>query len=182
MNIDVFFRAFELEDAEFINSLRKIDEFENLIGGNKRFVSLARDRKWVEDMILNDYQDKIYVAICEKQSNNIVGYTSISDIDHQNKSCCWSGIKIHPDYHGRKLSIMTGLLILKFVFEELNIERCTTYFLEDHVVSKKLTENIGFKHEGIQRNSVFKDGKYHNQIVVSILKSEYPAVKERFNI
>jgi RimJ/RimL family protein N-acetyltransferase len=182
MTTDIFFRAFELSDAEFINSLRNIDKFENIIGGNKRFVSLAREQKWVEDLIYNDYQDKFYVAICEKASKNIIGYTSVSNIDHINKSCFWSGIKIHPDYNGKGYGTQTGLMTLKFVFEELNMERCVAEILEEHVVIKSLVGKLGFKVEGLQRHSVFKGGFYHNQFVISILKEEYLITKETFKL
>lgn len=182
MGIDIFFRAFELSDAELVSTLRKIDEFENLVGGNKRFVALAREQKWLESLIYNDYQDKFYVAICEKKTGNIIGYTSVSDIDHVNKSCFWSGIKIHPDFNGKGYGTQTVLLVLKFVFEELNMERCTGQCLEEHVVAKKLMEKTGFKVEALQRHSIFKNGKYHNQFVLSILKEEYSVIKETFNL
>mgnify|MGYP000088374961 CR=1 FL=1 len=182
MEIDIFFRAFELADAKFINDLRKIDEFESLIGGNKRFVSPAREEKWLESLIFNDYQDKFYVAVCEKISKDIIGYTSVSNIDHVNKSCFWSGIKIHPKYNGKGYGTKIVLLILKFVFEELNMERCTGRCLEDHIVAKKLMEKVGFTVEGLQRHSVFKNGKYNNEFVLSILKEDFKSVKDQFNI
>jgi len=182
--MEVFLRAFELRDSEFVNSLRRIEEFENLIGGNKRFVSLARDQKWIEDLIYRDYQDRFYVAIChvENKDDKIIGYTSVSNIDHINKSCFWSGIKIHPDFHGKGYATQTALLILKFVFEELNIERCTGQCLEEHIVAKKLMEKIGFKVEALQRHSVYKAGMFHNQFVLSILRDEYLLIKEKFNL
>jgi ribosomal-protein-alanine N-acetyltransferase len=178
----IFFRAFELRDAEFINSLRNIDDFENLIGGNKRFVSLAREQKWLEDLIYNDYQDKVYVAVCKKGSSNIIGYTSVSEIDHVNKSCFWSGIKLHPDYNGKGLGTQTVLLVLKFVFEELNMERCTGRCLEDHIVAKKLMEKVGFKQEALHRHSIYKNGKFHNEIVLSLLQREYLESKKKYNL
>jgi RimJ/RimL family protein N-acetyltransferase len=184
MKMDIFFRAFELRDAEFINSLRRIEGFENLIGGNKRFVSLAREQKWIEDLIYSDYKDKFYVAICEKdgKEEKIIGYASVSNIDHFNKSCFWSGIKIHPDYQGKGYATQAALLILKYVFEELNMERCTGQCLEDHIAAKKLTEKVGFIVEALQRHSVYKNGKYHNQFVLSILRDEYLIIKEKFNL
>jgi RimJ/RimL family protein N-acetyltransferase len=182
MIADIFFRAFEVSDAEFVNSLRKFEEFENLIGGNKRFVSVAREQKWIEDLIFNDYKDRFYVAICDKANSKIIGYTSVSDIDHVNKSCFWSGIKLHPDYNGKGFGTQTVLLILKFVFEELNMERCTGQCLEEHVVAKKLMEKVGFKVEALQRHSVFKNGLFHNQFVLSILKYDYAVTKEIFKL
>ncbi len=184
MKTEIFFRAFELSDAELVNSLRKIEESENLIAGNKRFVSLAREQKWIEDLIYKDYQDRFYVAICENITSDkkIIGYTSVSDIDHMNKSCFWSGIKIHPDYNGKGYASQAALLILKFVFEELNMERCIGKCLEEHHVAKKLMEKVGYKVEALQRHAVFKNSKYHNQYVLSILSDEYLLIKEKFSL
>ncbi len=92
MEFRIFFRALKLEDALFINSLRQIEDMESKIGGIKRFVSLERETKWINDLIMNDNQSLIYLAICEKGNEKIVGYTSISDIDFRNGSCFWSGI------------------------------------------------------------------------------------------
>lgn len=171
--IAIYFRAFLKEDAKFINDLRKLDSFENLVGGNKRFVSLDRERKWIEDLIFSDYKDRFYVAICEDHNNNIIGYTSVSNIDHYNKSCFWSGIKIHPDYHGKGYAFQTTMLILKYVFEEMNMERVTAECIEENVIAKKLMEKAGFIIEGLFRNSLYKSGKYHNQFKFSILKNEF---------
>lgn len=182
MEIGIFFRAFEFADAKLVNDLRKIDEFENLIGGNRRFVSSARDEKWIESLMLNDYQDKFYVAICEKESKNIIGYTSVSDIDHVNKSCTWGGIKLHPEFNGKGFATQTGLLIMKYVFDELNMERFVGECLEDHIVSKKLMKKMGLQVEALKRHSLFKNGKYHNQCVFSILKEEFQIVKKDFNL
>lgn len=177
-------RAFELEDAEFVNSLRSIERYENLIGGNKNFVSLERDRKWIEDLILKDYQDKMYMAIYRRadEDKQIIGYISLGNIDHRNKSCCWFGVKLHPDYNGKGMGTESALLLMKYVFEELSMERYEGICIEEHTITKKLFKKIGFKVEGILRNSVFKNGKYHNQILHSILKSEYPSVKQKFEL
>ena len=80
MEINVFFRALEPEDAIFINRMRRIDKMTSLTGDAPRYVSLEREKKFVNDMILGDYQDKMYVAICEIGDEKIIGYASISDI------------------------------------------------------------------------------------------------------
>lgn len=182
MKTDIFLRAFELNDAKFINDLRNIEEFENKIGGTKRFVSVAREKKWVEDLIYNDYSDKFYLAICEKETKEIIGYISVSDIDHVNKSCFWSGVKIHPDHNGKGYAKQAALMVIRYVFEELNMERCTGQSLEEHTAVIKMMENLGFKIEALQRHSLYKNGKYHNQYIYSMLSEEYKTIKVKFQL
>ncbi|MDE5423400.1 GNAT family N-acetyltransferase [Ancylomarina sp. DW003] len=171
--MNIFFRAFEIEDAEFINALRDNEDMESRIGGNKRFVSLARERKWIEDIIYGDYKDKIHLAICENGSKDIIGYLSISEIDHFNKSCLLSGIKLDLEFSKKGYGIQAFILILRYVFEQLGMERCTSICLEDHLVMKKIMERVGFKIEGLLRHSLFKNGTFQNQYLFSILKEDY---------
>lgn len=184
METQINLRAFKLEDADFINLLRSNEGVENMIGGNKRFISLERDYKWVEDIIFKDYQDRIFVSLFEKSDpeQKIIGYASIINIDHVNKSCEWGGIKLDESHNGKGFGTMTSLMLLKYVFEELNMERYVGRCLENHSVSLKMMEKTGFKIEGLLRHTLFKNGSYQNEILLSILKSEYKEMKNTFDL
>jgi RimJ/RimL family protein N-acetyltransferase len=181
MEFVISFRALKTEDARFINSLRRISEMENKIGGSKRFVSLEREIKWVNDLIMNDNPSTIYLAICEKGDDTIIGYTSISEIDFRNGSCFWSGIKLSPEHSRLGYGFQVALLVLKYVFEELRMERCIGHGLEEHEVALKLMEKAGFKKEGLMRNYVYKNGEYKNTWLLSILKEEYELIRKNYN-
>ncbi|MDR3610684.1 MAG: GNAT family protein [Ignavibacteriaceae bacterium] len=182
MEFSIFFRALKLEDAEFINSLRRIEEMENKIGGNKRFVALERETKWVNDLIMNDNPGFIYVAVCEKGSDAIIGYASITEIDYRNGRCYWGGIKLLPEKAGKGYGFQAALLLLKYVFEELRMERCAAEGLEEHTVGLKLMEKAGFKKEGLMRKHIYKNGEYKNNWLLSILKEEYEVLKKKYEI
>jgi len=182
MVFDIYIRAFRSEDAPFINALRRIEGMENKLGGIKRFVSPEREMKWVQDIIINDNQSAIYLAICENGNDSIIGYTSISDIDYRNGTCFWSGIKLSPDTSGKGYGHQTALLILKYVFEELRMVRCIATGLEEHEVAIKLMEKAGFKKEGLMRNFVYKNGEHKNAWLMSILKEEYNLIKQKYEV
>ncbi len=180
MEFTIFFRALKPEDAVFINSLRRIEDMENKIGGVKRFVSLEREIKWVNDLIMNDNPTMIYLAICEKGNDTIIGYTSVSDLDYRNGSCFWSGIKLSPEKSGKGYGLQTALLILKYVFDELRMERCIAHGLEEHIIALRLMEKTGFRKEGLMRKYVYKNGEYKNTWLLSILKEEYELLKQKY--
>jgi RimJ/RimL family protein N-acetyltransferase len=178
----IFFRAFKLDDAKFINDLRNIEGMESLTAGNMKFVSPDRERKWVEDIIYSDFMDRFYLAICEKGSDKMIGYLSVDDIDHYNKSCSWSGVKIHPEYQGKKYASEAAKMVQYIVFMEMNMERLSCLVLEDNIASRRLVERAGYKKDGIFRNSIFKNGRYNSQLIYSILKDEYLATRENSNV
>ena len=176
----LFIRAFEFADLDQLNKLRNDDEAFASTGGNKFFISKEYDRKWIEDKIFNN-QQQIYLAICLVQSNEMIGYTSITEIDFRNRKAHWSGINIDKNFAGQGYATETGWLILKFAFEELNMNRIFSYIIKSNHASQRMTEKLGFAKEGLLREFVFKKNIYQNAYVVSLLKEEYDKLKATVN-
>ena len=63
--------------------------------------------------------------------------------------------------------------MLKFAFEELNMNRVYGYWLEENIASLKMAEKLGFQKEGLLRKNIFKENMYHNVCICSLLKEEY---------
>jgi [ribosomal protein S5]-alanine N-acetyltransferase len=180
MEFNVVLRALRSSDAEFINSLRKIEEMEQKISGVKRCVSLEREIKWIQDLTMNDNQALSYFAVCERGSDAIIGYTSISDIDYRNGTCFWSGIKLAPEKSGKGYGYHVALIILRYVFEELRMVRCVAHGLEEHEIAIKMLIKSGYKKEGLMRKFVYKGGEHKNIWLFSILKEEYEEIKKKY--
>lgn len=178
MEFNIRFRAFRLGDEKFINKLRDDDIRESKVGGMKRYVSLDREAKWVQDIIYGDSQSTIYLAITLLDSDEIIGYTSISDIDYRNGSCFWSGIKLSRDCAGKGYGHQVAMMILRYVFEELRMVRCIGMCQEEHVAAIKLMENAGFKCEGLMRKFMFKNGHHINEFLYSITDDDYAVLKQ----
>lgn len=182
MNFDIKFRAFRFGDESFINKLREDEDRESLVGGFKRFVSIDRERKWVEDLIYGDSNSTFYFAITLINSDDIIGYTSITDIDYRNGTCFWSGIKLSKAYSGKGYGFQVAIKILKYVFEELRMVRCIGMCQEDHNIALKLMLKAGYKKEGLMRKYLFKNGKYINEILLSCIDDDYIELKQKFNL
>lgn len=182
MEQKIKFRAFRIGDEVFINKLREDDERENKVGGMKRYVSLDREAKWVKDIIFGDSQTCIYLAITPVDSDEIIGYTSISDIDYRTGSCFWSGIKLSRECSGKGYGTQVALLISKYVFEELRMVRCIGTAQEEHFAAIRMMEKVGYTKEGLMRKSLFKNGKHINQWLMSITDDDYLKVKEEFKL
>lgn len=168
----LYLRAFELTDLDKLNELRTDEDAYQHTGGNKFYTSKEYDRKWIEDKIFHN-QNQAYLAICLIESKELIGYTSITEIDFRNRIGHWSGINIDKNTAGKGFGTETGQLILKFAFEELNLNRLFSYILESNKASLRMTEKLGFVKEGLIRSFVFKKNEYQNSHLVSILKEEY---------
>jgi len=176
----VYLRAFETEDYKILNKIRRNPDVMLYTGGNKFFTSSDYDKKWIEDKIFNN-KTQIYLAICLSENDVLIGYTSINNIDHQNRVAEWGGIIISPEFTGKGYATEVGELVLDHVFNQLNINRCCSWLLDSNIASLKMTQKLGFKQEGILREIVYKNGKYQNAIMISLLRKEYDDLKPEKN-
>ncbi len=64
-------------------------------------------------------------------------------------------------------------LLLNLGFNTLNLNRIHLRVLENNPRAIRAYEKAGFTHEGRQRQAEYKDGKYVDLLVMSILKSEF---------
>ena len=70
------------------------------------------------------------------------------------------------------------MALLRYAFYELRLNRINGSVFKDNPASIRATEKVGFKQEGIQREAVYKDGKYHDIILLGVIKSDYDKIVE----
>mgnify|MGYP006298676563 CR=1 FL=1 len=166
----VFLRALELDDYKRSIKWRRDDEIWSMVGGPKYFVSSVVEKSWVENSIKDD---DINLAICLKNNNNYIGNVYLKDIDYINKTAESHILIGEKKLWGNGYGYEAEMLILKFAFNERNLNRIYAKILEDNVGSIKLHEKCGYKKEGVLRKAVYKKGEYKNLLIMSILENEF---------
>ena len=178
MNFRVYLRALEPEDYLITYEWRKDEEIQNLVGGHKCFVSKEKERLWVLNTITDN--SRIVLGICLKENNKLIGTVNIQDIDWINRSA-HVPIQIgDKQYWGGGYASEARILALKFAFEERGMHRIWAVVLEHNIASLKMHERLGFVKEGILRDSVYKNGKFYNQIYLGLLKEDFIKAYEAY--
>ncbi len=176
-NESVYLRAFEVDDYKIINKWRNDPEVSEMLGGNKIYVSSIREKAWVEEKIHNDKKE-VYFAVCDKKSNEMIGFSSVRKINWRNKHAYWGGLTIAKEHWNKGYAMATNVLVINFVFDELGLNKIYTEYLEGHKVSEKIFKKMSFTIEGVARQEVFKNNKFLNVVRVSLLKKEYDTIKK----
>lgn len=174
MDSRLYLRAFEYEDLSFINRLRNDDDIFSFTCGNKFFISSQRDKKWIEDKIFNNY-NQLYLMICTYEEQQSIGYICATNIDYLNRKAQWGGIVIEEEFSGKDYGTESAILLLNHLFYELGMNMIYGYWRADHGASLRMAEKIGFMKDGIARDYVFKQNKFHDAYLLSILKDEFKA-------
>lgn len=67
-------------------------------------------------------------------------------------------------------------MLLDYVFNERGLHRIMALVLESNIQSVKMLVKLGYRQEGVLRHSVYKNGRYNNQVILSILKEDFDMV------
>lgn len=136
----VIFRTFEERDIDFIYKCKNNEEIWTFTKYEFQNFSYEEAVAWVHGCMCDDPSYKFW-AICKNdESRDIVGWCSLTNIDYQMKTAAVHGIVIaNPEYRDGFTWIYTLLFILQYVFETLNFESLTGYWLLNHPVSRSLS-------------------------------------------
>jgi RimJ/RimL family protein N-acetyltransferase len=168
----IYLRALELNDSELIHKWRQDISITKYLGCNFFYVSLERERKSIENKILDDSKD-IYLGVCLKENNRLIGYVQINNIDLRNLKAEWGGTLIgEKELIGKGYGEEASRLLLKFLFEQYPINKCYGYCLAEHPATVKMMKKMGFKQDGTLRQDIYKDGQFKDILLLSILRSE----------
>lgn len=176
-NFSIYLRGFQEDDFKQINVWRNDPEIQRLVSTSFKYVSEAIEREWVRNKMMDNRRD-IYLAICLKENDKMIGYVSVNSIDYINRSAEGGGIILDKEYQDGIARYEVGVLIRELVFDHLNINRYEGRCLVEHTASRIVMEATGYKLEGIIRKSVYKDGRYHDQCIYSLLREDYYQWKE----
>lgn len=167
----VYLRALEPDDYKTSIAWRKDDEIWSMLGGAKYFVSEAYEKSWVEKTIFESKDLKL--AVCLIEDDKYIGNVYMTDINMINRSCHSHVLIGDKAYWGRGYAREALMLAIDYMFKERNIHRIQANILESNGASLRMHEKCGYKIEGMLRDSVYKNGHYQNQYILSLLKAEY---------
>jgi hypothetical protein len=174
----IYLRMLEPEDWELTFNWHNDPDIQRLTCGPIRVVSKEIEKAWVNSKATNN-RNELYLAICLNSDQRMIGYTSLGKIDNINQSCFWSGVVIgdKKNQDGIALAESTALL-LDYVYTQMNMNRVTGTCLSQHLFSNAMLKGLFFQQEGLERSSIYKNGKFNDICLYSLLKDEYLLHKE----
>jgi diamine N-acetyltransferase len=137
--------------------------------GDIAMIGLERQREWFK--ALPQRSDQCYYILGTK-ALDFIGIVRTDEIDLVNRSMRVGG-DILPKFQGKGYGARMFRLIQKYGFDFLNMNRLWLLVLESNKVALNLYRKAGFVEEGRQRKAIFRDGKYLDYLMMSMLRSEY---------
>lgn len=174
----IYLRALEPSDYEVSVKWRNDPEIQSMVGGHSYFVASEKEKEWVHNTIFNN--DKIVLAVCLIENDKYIGNVILQGIDYINGAAETAMLIGTKEDWGKGYATEALFMILKFAFEERRLNRLFAIIKEDNIASIRMHEKCGYQKEGVMRESIFKNGKYYNQVIMAVLKEDFDEAYRKY--
>lgn len=106
------------------------------------------------------------------------GWAALTNITAKNKRAEWGWYIGEPQARGRGAGRAAQALGLDRAFGHYGLEKVWSEVLADNEIALKAQAGAGFRREGYLRRHVWKDGRFHDAVLLGVLRDEWEAKRE----
>lgn len=121
--------------------------------------------------ITNQYGKPHLLAIRNPQKQ-LIGSIAIGEINDKHPHVAELGYWLACSYWGQGIMTEAVKVFIHYAFTELSLLRLFSRVFEFNLGSRRVLEKNGFKLEGIQRQHVYRDGKFIDDYLYGLLKAD----------
>lgn len=165
---DIYLRPIEEKDLENIRKLRN-DPSTWINLTDVTLIDPVMQKNWFNSLP-QKYNSCRYFVVC-KSKDKFIGLIRMDEIDWVNKSIR-VGCDVAVNARGKGCGQLIMRMIKEYCFNYLNMHRLWLAVMEYNTKARHVYEKAGFKTEGRYRKAIYRNGKYHDYILMSLLKEE----------
>jgi RimJ/RimL family protein N-acetyltransferase len=153
-----------LQDSEMI-----------LLTGSQADFTRESIEAWIRKISVVD-EERVDFIIILKETSELLGEVVLNEIDTINRS---ANIRIGiqgTQHRGKGYGTEAMVHMLRYGFETLKLHRIHLGVYAFNPRAIHVYEKLGFQREGIERDALYVDGKFHNMITMAMLEDEFRAI------
>lgn len=133
--------------------------------------SLEQEEKFI--MSIKEDGLNYNFAIEDLETKEYIGGCGIKDADAKNRTCSIGVFIGEKNLWGKGYGTDALETLISFIFNELNFEKIklSVYSFNDRAI--KCYTSLGFTVEGTLEREIFREGKYHNIILMAMFREDY---------
>ncbi|OQW34119.1 MAG: hypothetical protein A4E20_11840 [Nitrospira sp. SG-bin2] len=101
-----------------------------------------------------------------------VGMASVIRIDRANQHCSWGFYIAEQSATGKGVGTFVDQWIIRYVFDTLGLNKLHGEVIGDNPIMR-IHEKLGMRRDGCLRQHIFRDGKFLDLHMVSILRDDW---------
>ena len=165
---NIVLRPLALGDLKKINIWRNDVDLIKLTLGIRFPKTIEMEEEWFKEILLDRSNKNIYYGIEESLSGDFIGIVQLNNIDYISRHCEF-GIMI-PEIKNQKKGYATNAMevLFNYALNVLNLRKICLKVVDYNKKAVKLYHNFGFKDEGILKEQIYFDNKYHDILLMAL--------------
>jgi RimJ/RimL family protein N-acetyltransferase len=119
--------------------------------------------------------DALAMAVHVRETDRLIGTCAFSQLDGENGSALYHITIGEPDTWGKGYGTEATQLMVDHAFGSLGLHRVSLYVFEFNERAIKAYQRSGFVVEGRARESIWRDGRWWDELAMSVLESDWRA-------
>jgi RimJ/RimL family protein N-acetyltransferase len=125
--------------------------------------------RWTENGLLGSAGGTLMVA----RGAEALGFVNWRQVPTGRASSCWEiGVGLVPEARGRGLGTLAQRLLARYLFAHTQANRIQAATELTNVAEQRALEKAGFSREGVLRGYAFRDGRWRDGVLYSVLRDE----------
>ena len=122
--------------------------------------------------------DALAMAVHERATGRLIGTCAFSQLDGDNGSALYHITIGESDAWGRGYGTEATQLMIDHAFGTLGLHRIALFVFEFNERAIRAYKRSGFVIEGRSRESIWRDGRWWDELAMSILESDWRRIQE----
>jgi RimJ/RimL family protein N-acetyltransferase len=143
-------------------------------------LSRAQEERWYESTLAQPQEEQPFAidARLDEARWQHVGAAGLQNLQWRNRGTEIGLVVGDRSFWGKGLGTEATALLVRFAFDTLNLHRVALRVYEDNAPARRVYEKVGFVLEGRQRDGDFREGRYRDVLLYSILRPEWQDHRE----
>jgi len=143
---------------------------------NRRFffspflINPGGQKRWYEDLLADRSR---LILMIDTVEGKTVGMIGLNRIDWRNQEAESGMFLLDPEQRGQGYAEEAVMLMTNYAFEELNLHRLYAEIYDFNQGVIAMSKLFGFKEEGVLRQAAFTDGRFHDKVILGLLREEW---------
>ncbi|HEX2059157.1 MAG TPA: GNAT family protein [Thermoanaerobaculia bacterium] len=168
----VILRAFEREDAE--RCYRWMNDPNIVRTLKSRYpIAFQNEMEWLDRAMRGSATER-HFAIERKDDRTHIGNASIHDIEWVSRLAAFGLFIGEPSAWNRGFGSDAIRTLVRFAFDEMNLQKLRIHVFDYNDRAKHVLESQGFVQEGRLRREFYRDGTYHDIVILSTFRDGTP--------
>lgn len=177
----VYLRPFEKDDANHFYKFVNDEKVNKYLTSGSYPNSILEENNFVETVMSGQRKLTNHLfTVVRKSDNTVLGSIGLHKASPIHRTCEVGIMLGRTDLRNKGYATDAAMLILRYAFMRLNLRRSFWKAFSENLASIKVAEKCAFKNEAIIKEVFYCDGRYLNEVILSLDKGTYLKKQELY--